>query len=65
MTRKPPNYEARADKLNQADLWILCKKFVEENQITCSDDVEKLDGVLDSVPEFLQAVCDLVGYYEE
>lgn len=54
------DYEVR-----KAKLWNLCCQFVEKNRITCSESISQCDWVIENAYEFIEKVCDVVGYYEE
>lgn len=44
-------------------LWQVCREFVEKQQILCSESVYQCDNVILNAHEFIEAVCDLVGYH--
>lgn len=46
-----------------AALWAVCKKFVETHQIGGSESVHQDDDVILNAYDFIEAVCEVVGYY--
>lgn len=46
------------------DLVALCKKFVADNEIGCSEKVYQSDRVIENAYEFIERVCETVGYHE-
>lgn len=46
------------------DLWVICKKFVDEHQILCAESIDQMDEIQFNAPDLIQAICDKVGYYE-
>lgn len=45
-------------------LWWMCRRFVDEQKITCKESVYQCDNVILNAPEFIGRVCDIVGYHE-
>lgn len=45
------------DKLEE-----LCKKFIENNNISCSETVFQSDRIIENAYEFIEKICDIVGY---
>lgn len=41
----------------QMILWKLCKKFVEDNKISCAETVHQVDHIAENSPEFIEAIC--------
>ena len=39
-----------------------CVKFIQENQITCAESVYQTDHVIANAYEFIEDVCNCVGY---
>lgn len=50
----------RADAVLQA-----AEKFIREQRIGCADTVYQCDWVIENAYEFIQEVCEAVGYYKE
>jgi len=40
----------------------ICEKFIEENKITCVEVIYQYDLVSENSLEFIQKLCDLIGY---
>ena len=40
------------------------QKFITDNQITCSETIYQTDRVIVNAYEFLQRICEIVGYCE-
>jgi len=47
------------------ELWKFCKQFIEDQRIRCSESVYQTDRVITNAYEFIEGVCDIVGYYED
>ena len=47
------------------DLVALCIKFINDNKISCPETIHQTDWVIENAYEFIEKICDLVGYYEE
>ena len=43
-------------------LYALCKKFIEDNEITCPETIYQTDRVSLNALEFIEQVCENVGY---
>ena len=46
-------------------LWELCQKFIEDNGIYCPETVYQTDHVIENAYEFIEDICNIVGYKEE
>ena len=42
----------------------LCQKFVRDNGISCPEAIYQTDRVIENAYEFIEAICELVGYDE-
>ena len=40
----------------------VCKKYIEDQAITCPETIYQMDNVIESAYEFIEDVCDIVGY---
>lgn len=40
----------------------LCQRFIRENQIGCPETIYQCDWVEENAPEFIQRICEIVGY---
>jgi hypothetical protein len=49
----------------RSSLVKLCKKFVDDNKITCEECISQTDRVIENAYEFIANICDIVGYYED
>lgn len=45
-----------------AALWNTCIKFIEAQRISCPETIYQTDWVIENAYEFIQDVCDEVGY---
>lgn len=45
-------------------LWNVAKKFVEDQEIGCADTIHQCDWVIEHAYEFIEEVCEVVGYKE-
>jgi hypothetical protein len=48
-----------------AELFDLCREFIKENKIECSETIYQTDRVAENSLEFIESICDLIGYHEE
>ena len=46
-------------------LWEVCEKFIQDQDITCSESVYQTDRVIINAYEFIEEVCNVVGYVEQ
>ena len=49
----------KGEKLHQ-----IVKAFIEEQRISCPEDVYQSDRVIENAYELIEKLCDVVGYYE-
>jgi hypothetical protein len=47
-----------------AALWNKCLEFVESQRISCAETIHQTDRVIENAYEFIEDVCDIVGYKE-
>lgn len=40
----------------------LCKQFIKDNKISCPETIYQVDSVIINASEFLEQMCDIVGY---
>lgn len=50
--------------INQQRLWELCAKFITDNTISGDECIYQCDRVIENAYEFIEKVCDIVGYHE-
>lgn len=46
------------------ELLKLCQEFIEEQRIECAEDVYQSDCVIENAYEFIEQICEIVGYAE-
>lgn len=39
-----------------------CQKFIQDQNITCSETVYQSDRVIENAYEFIDGICDIVGF---
>jgi CO dehydrogenase/acetyl-CoA synthase epsilon subunit len=49
----------------EQELFELCKKFIEEQNIFCAETIYQSDRVIENAYEFIEDVCNIVGYVED
>lgn len=54
--------EPTQEKLEK--LWQVCKTYIDMQQISCPESVYQSDGVILNAYEFIEKVCDIVGYWD-
>lgn len=49
------------------DLYRVCIDFITKQKITCAETIYQSDRVIENAYEFIEEICDLVGYakYED
>ena len=57
------NYEPSVKEM--AALWNKCLEFVESQRISCAETIYQSDRVIENAYEFIEDVCDIVGYIDE
>lgn len=59
------SYELMSDQVtNHQKLWNHCTQFVTKNNIYCAETVYQVDRVIINAYEFIEGVCDIVGYQQ-
>ena len=46
------------------ELLQVCMYFIRENQINCPENIYQSDRVILNAQEFIEKICDVVGYHE-
>ena len=46
-------------------LWIVCQQFIHNQNISCPEAIMQNDNVLENAPDFIEEICDLLGYSVE
>jgi predicted GNAT family N-acyltransferase len=47
------------------ELLKLCQDFIKEQKICCAEDVYQTDSIIENAYEFIEQICEIVGYAEE
>lgn len=47
-----------------AELWNVCMKFIKAQGIGCQETIYQTDWVIENAYEFIEDICDVVGYVE-
>ena len=50
-----------SDKVKD-DVYNEVKKFIDDNNISCKETIYQTDRVITNAYEFIQTLCNLVGY---
>lgn len=60
------SYEQIHAELTQARKLVEhCEQFIQDQSISCAETVYQTDRVIENAYEFIEGVCDIVGYYED
>lgn len=43
-------------------LMALCREFIDEQKISCAETIYQTDRVIENAYEFIEGICDIVGY---
>lgn len=49
---------------NKYTVYRIVKKFIDENNIACAETIYQTDRVIQNAYEFIESLCDVVGYKE-
>lgn len=52
-------------RLKEDELTKIVEKFILDQQIHCEEDIYQSDRVIINAYEFIQELCDVVGYLPE
>jgi hypothetical protein len=47
-----------------SDLEQFCREFIQAQRISCAEAVYQTDRVIENAYEFIEGICDRVGYYD-
>lgn len=47
------------------ELFNLCQDFIRDNKIRCAEDIYQKDRVIENAYNFIEEICEIVGYHEE
>lgn len=64
MTKEEMESIEKLKKSSGYALWEHCKAFIEKQKITCPEAIYQSDRVIENAYEFIEGVCDIVGYLE-
>ena len=45
-------------------LWANCEQFIHDQEISCAESISQCDNVIENAYDFIEEICDLVGYYK-
>jgi len=45
-------------------LWVICQAYIKDHHISCSESIWQVDEILLNTPDFLEQICEIVGYHE-
>lgn len=48
----------------EEELFNLCKKFIAQERIHSPETIYQTDSVIEHAYEFIEGVCNIVGYYK-
>jgi len=48
----------------EQELFTLCQKFIEKHNIWGDEMIHQTDKVIEDAYEFIEDICDIVGYIE-
>lgn len=49
----------------EKELVAVCTKFLKEHQVRAPESCYQMDDVVLAAPELVQAVADVIGYYDD
>lgn len=56
--------EMEPSKEEMVALWRRCNEFVEKQRISCPETIYQTDWIIENAYEFIEQICNVVGYYE-
>lgn len=56
--------ESMSDAATRKQLFALCEQFILDNKVTCPEAIYQTDRVIENAYEFIEEMCNLVGYAE-
>lgn len=51
-------------EVDKDKLVAICKKFIEDNNISCSDSIYQSDKAWETAPILVHEIAELIGYVE-
>ena len=49
---------------HRTKLWVLCAKFIEDNDIECEETVYQTDRVAENALQLIEEIANIVGFVE-
>jgi hypothetical protein len=46
----------------RANLYMLCRDFIQEKDITCPESIWQVDRVTEDIEVFIEKICNTIGY---
>lgn len=43
----------------------ICRRFIADQEITCPETIYQTDRVIENAPEFIEQICELIGYADQ
>lgn len=59
-----PQSEAETFAEQKQKLFLICKKFIQDNKVRCAESSIK-DQVYENAPELVEAIGNVIGFYKE
>ncbi len=56
--------QIHAELTEARKLWQVCAQFIQAQNISCVETVYQTDRVIENAYEFIEQVCDVVGYVD-
>lgn len=54
----------QVDDIDEAKLLKICQAFIKKQEITCAETIHQCDWVIENALEFIEDICDVVGYVD-
>jgi hypothetical protein len=61
--KKRPTPKKPRHTTNITKLVMHCQKFIRDQRIDCPEVVHQTDRVIENAYEFIEGICDIVGYH--
>lgn len=49
----------------EKELLALCEDFVKHHKVRAPESPYQMDGIQEAAPELIEAICNIVGYYDD
>lgn len=43
----------------------LCEEFIKKQKISCPETIYQTDHVIENAYEFIENICNIIGYYDD